>query len=351
MRICYITTLLTELYGGSRSGLCLASELGKLDNVVDVYTHKCLPECARLVYSNNIKIVETGFPRITNHDLGAVFDYLFVFNLVFRIRGRFDLFIVQGARGSFAGLLTKKLLTKYRGVPIISYTDEMPRFAFDMKVETLASRKGIKKFLARVAVPIVKFIDRVSIRNLDQVVVNGEWAYEQFKRVYGLDCPIVYPSIDTERFKKYAKQDAKSSLGFNDEVKVFITISKLTMRKRVNEALRVYLEYSEKFSKSHFFIIGDGPELERLKKIADEMSIRTISFLGNIFDDDILSIYYSAADYFIFTAKNEPFGLAPYEAKAAGCELIPADIIYPVLRREDSAKKMLQVYEQIINEH
>jgi glycosyltransferase involved in cell wall biosynthesis len=55
----------------------------------------------------------------------------------------------------------------------------------------------------------------------------------------------------------------------------------------------------------------------------------------------------NAADYFIFTAFKEPFGIAPLEAKAAGCKVIPQELPYPLLNWKEHAQKVAALYQNI----
>ena len=63
-------------------------------------------------------------------------------------------------------------------------------------------------------------------------------------------------------------------------------------------------------------IIGDGPELNRLKKIAQP----NIKFLGHQTDDAVRN-YYAKCSAFIMP-QEEDFGLVPVEAMACGCPVV-----------------------------
>lgn len=63
-------------------------------------------------------------------------------------------------------------------------------------------------------------------------------------------------------------------------------------------------------------IVGDGPELEPLQKIAGQYT----NFLGKVGDEDLKKLY-SEARGFIFPGVDD-FGMTPIRARASGCPVI-----------------------------
>lgn len=325
--------------------LYYASELVKQGNEVVIYTHKFSSDCSHLV-SENVKIIETGFPKVKSHDFAVFLDYLLLPNLVAKIDEDFDLIQMWGAKGALAGFILRKLRKKYANVPMLYYTGEPPRFAYDLRNETL-NRIGKIGLMLRIAIPIVKHLDKISVRSMEEIIVNADWVSEQFQEIYGRDCKVIYPGVEIDRFGKRSKQEARRMLGLTEDLKTFLSISKLHLRKRIDEALKVYQEYSKDMEKAAFFIIGDGPEEDNLRSLVEKLGLRGVTFLGRLSDEEV-TLYYQAADYFIFTAKNEPFGIAPLEAKVTGCELIPEDRPNPIISWEESVKQMIKIYEDIL---
>lgn len=80
-------------------------------------------------------------------------------------------------------------------------------------------------------------------------------------------------------------------------------------------------------------IIGDGEEIDNLRKMTEEFNLsKVITFHGNI-DNDKINNYYTEADIFVFPTLAEGFGIVLLEAMVAGniivatnCTSIP-DII------------------------
>ena len=334
-------------YGGERHMLHYASTLGEWGHEVVIYTHMFSPDCRQLIFSNNVRLIETGFPRVKSHYLQVLFSHLFVLNLAARVRGEFDLIQVWGGEGVLAGALLRRFRRKYAGVSMLLVTGEPPRFAYDLEEESLAGKNMLWKLVLRMGVPVVRYLDKISVRQMDMVVVNNDWVSEQFQDIYARECRIIYPGVETERFKRYSKDEARNILGLNRDLKIFLSVSKLHPRKRIDDAIRVYGEYSAKLESTVFFIIGDGPEENALKELAQRLGMNDVIFLGRLSDEQV-AIYNQAADYFIFTAKNEPYGIAPMEAKVAGCQLLPEDKLNPIISWEESAEQIFKLYKDIL---
>ena len=73
-------------------------------------------------------------------------------------------------------------------------------------------------------------------------------------------------------------------------------------------------------------VIGEGPDRERLEKLAAELGItERVRFLGRV-DDAELARWQRTARAFCSLSEREAFGLAPAEALAAGAAVVLSDI-------------------------
>ncbi|KZX14788.1 GDP-mannose-dependent alpha-(1-6)-phosphatidylinositol monomannoside mannosyltransferase [Methanobrevibacter cuticularis] len=109
----------------------------------------------------------------------------------------------------------------------------------------------------------------------------------------------------------------------NNEIFTIGTISYLENRKRIDILINAFLKADIK--NSLLLIGGKGPELENLKKIANN-DLR-IKFLGFVPDHD-MNDFYNSLDVFVFPTIMEGYGLPIVEAMA--CEK-------PVITLEDGS--------------
>jgi glycosyltransferase involved in cell wall biosynthesis len=71
-------------------------------------------------------------------------------------------------------------------------------------------------------------------------------------------------------------------------------------------------------------IVGDGPEVRRLRRLANVLSITDrVDFLGRI-DDQALAREYAGARCFCHPSVQEAFGIVVVEAMAAGLPVVAA---------------------------
>jgi glycosyltransferase involved in cell wall biosynthesis len=73
-------------------------------------------------------------------------------------------------------------------------------------------------------------------------------------------------------------------------------------------------------------IVGDGPERDRLRKLAADLGLRErVDFLGFVEDHDEVLAQMRAATVFCSPSTREGFGITVVEAMAAGCAVVAAD--------------------------
>lgn len=104
-----------------------------------------------------------------------------------------------------------------------------------------------------------------------------------------------------ERFKlKREKQD------------FYLTASRLVPYKRIDLIVEAFSKMPEK----KLVVIGDGPEMSKIRKIAGA-NIEILGFQPN----DVMEEYMMDAKAFVFAAE-EDFGITPVEAQACGTPVI-----------------------------
>ena len=113
---------------------------------------------------------------------------------------------------------------------------------------------------------------------------------------------MIHPPVDTKSFSIIEKAEKQE---------YFLMVGRLIAYKRHSVAIRAFNEL-----KLPLKIIGRGPELERLKKIAGP----TIEFLNRV-EDEELKKYYAECQAVIFP-QEEDFGIVAIEALSSGKPLI-----------------------------
>ena len=162
----------------------------------------------------------------------------------------------------------------------------------------------IIKRLIPFAMNYIRLWDKISADRVDIFIANSNFVARRIKKYYNKESLVINPPVDTKRFSiiKNAKQQ---------EEKYFLMVGRLITYKRHDIAIKAFNKLGLKLK-----IIGRGPELDRLKKIAKS----NIEFLNRV-DDENLKKYYAGCEAFIFP-QEEDFGIVAIEALASGKPLI-----------------------------
>ncbi len=135
----------------------------------------------------------------------------------------------------------------------------------------------------------------------------------------------IYNGIDPERFKApFDKEAYRRDLGLKSDTKVVLTVGSLIERKRVDLFIRAAAEVVKKENNVTFLIAGEGPLLEQLKKLVEELGLtESVRFLGRRSDvDRLLRI----GNIFVLSSSAEGFPLVNIEACAAGAAVVSTDV-------------------------
>lgn len=145
--------------------------------------------------------------------------------------------------------------------------------------------------------------DKHAAQQPDIMVANSSHGQAMIKKYYQRDSVVVYPPVDTKRFKLVKAPETRHG---------YVTAGRQTPYKRIDLAVSACSQL-----KLPLIVIGNGPEHKRLEKLAG----RSITFLTNVSDEDIVR-HFQAAQGFIFPTDVEDFGVTAVEAMAAGTPVI-----------------------------
>lgn len=147
-------------------------------------------------------------------------------------------------------------------------------------------------------------------------------------RLSGLGVPredirVIPNGIDMDEIRSAplpASNGETTSAGFD-----VLFAGRLIKEKRVDVLLNAFDRVAETHDAT-LGIIGDGPEADRLERLAGSLECaENVTFLGFIEDHDDVLGHMRAARVFASPSVREGFGITYVEAMAAGCTVIGAD--------------------------
>lgn len=137
---------------------------------------------------------------------------------------------------------------------------------------------------------------------------------------------IVQSRCDTKKFDpalyKKGRKELRAKLGYKDDDIIIIFTGRVVQYRDLESdirALKILQNYDHRF---RLLIVGEGDDMERLKKLSSELEIEEkILFFGKIPFDQIPR-YLSIADIFISTPTNEAISRSVLEAMSMGMPVI-----------------------------
>ena len=182
----------------------------------------------------------------------------------------------------------------------VSYCHNPFRYAWNERHRTLAERSDP---LSRAALSRLfrrwREWDWIAAQRVDRYVTNSSTTQARIKAYFGRDSTVVYPPVETDRFKPLAAGSH------------YLVLSALLSHKQIDVAVEAFNRL-----RAPLVIAGGGPDSRRLMRMAGP----TIRFAGRVSDADVARLLGSCRALVVTT--GEEFGIAAVEAQAAGRPVI-----------------------------
>lgn len=150
--------------------------------------------------------------------------------------------------------------------------------------------------------------DRHAAKQPDYVIANSTHTQAMIKRYYRRDSTVVFPPVETDRFKLPGNVKPVPRHGF-------VVAGRQTPYKRFDLAIKACDEL-----KVPLVVIGDGPDHRRLEKLAKKLPGRSTTFLTNVSDQQLVEHFRSSLGFIM--PNMDDFGIVAVEALAAGTPVI-----------------------------
>jgi glycosyltransferase involved in cell wall biosynthesis len=186
----------------------------------------------------------------------------------------------------------------------ICYCHSPMRYAWDLQDQYLKDSgldSGLKGFYAKYVLNKIRKWDLKTSENVDYFIANSNHIAQRIKKIYNRESIVIYPPVDVDFFSlEEQKED------------YYFTASRLVSYKKT----QLIVEAFNELPLLKLIVAGDGPEFEKLQKIA-KSNVEFVGFVDNL----RLKNYMQKAKGFVFAAE-EDFGIIPVEAQACGTPVI-----------------------------
>jgi glycosyltransferase involved in cell wall biosynthesis len=185
------------------------------------------------------------------------------------------------------------------GAVHVSYCHNPFRYAWSEREATLRARHPLVRPALRLLLNRWRQWDWIAAQRVDRYVANSHLTAARIRRYFGRESTVLYPPVETARF-------STAPVGEH-----YMVLAELMAHKRIDIAIRAFNAL-----RRPLLVVGDGPEMRRLKRIAGP----TVTFAGRASDERVADLL-ARARALVVTATEE-FGIAAVEALAAGRPVI-----------------------------
>jgi glycosyltransferase involved in cell wall biosynthesis len=186
----------------------------------------------------------------------------------------------------------------------LSYVHSPMRYAWDLQRQYLQDAgldEGIRGAMAKILLHYLRIWDKRSSNDVDYFAANSSYIAGRIAKAYGRASEVIYPPVDVEYYRMH-----------KDKEDFYLTVSRLVPYKKVGLLAEAFNAMPEK----RLVVIGDGPEFEKIKKMA-KGNIKLMGYQKS----EVLREMMQKAKAFVFAAE-EDFGITPLEAQACGTPVI-----------------------------
>lgn len=188
----------------------------------------------------------------------------------------------------------------------ISYVHSPVRYAWDLQHQYLKEvglTKGLKGWIAKIILHYIKIWDTRTSNGVDCFIANSQFVAKRIWKCYRRKAAVIYPPVDVEAFEFCDKKE-----------NFYLTASRMVPYKKMDLIVEAFTKMADK----KLIVIGDGPDFEKIQKIAKGHS--NIKLMGYQ-PFKVLREHMQKAKAFVFAAE-EDFGITPVEAQACGTPII-----------------------------
>ena len=224
------------------------------------------------------------------------------------------------------------IMAAYAGFATLLFKLSNPKVPFLLTLQEGVPLKRIKK-IVKLIHPFFKmiFTRADSIQAISHYLADFAKDMGHTKKIYvvpnGVDTRLFDVHFSGEEVEHYknivGKQKSHHSLGSIDpENIILVTTSRLVEKNAVDIIIKAMPLLPDSIK---LLIIGDGPDMSKLKELADEMPDEKITFFGHLPNEQIPK-YLKACDIFIRPSRSEGFGISFIEAMATGIPVITTPV-------------------------
>src|SRR3954451_25459658 len=159
------------------------------------------------------------------------------------------------------------------GAVHVCYCHNPFRYAWSEREATLAARNPFVREPLRLLLNRWRQWDWIAAQRVDAYVPNSPLTAARIRRYWGPEADVLHPPVELGRF-------APGPVGSH-----YVVVAELMAHKRIDVAIEAFNRL-----RRPLLVVGDGPELRRLRRLAGP----TVRLTGRLGDEDVADLLRSA---------------------------------------------------------
>ncbi len=185
------------------------------------------------------------------------------------------------------------------GVKKVFYCHTPVRHAYDLRNYYLSRMPWWKRLFFRPLTYLSKLVYNYGFRQMDIVIANSKNVQQRIKQYLKTDSTVIYPPIQTNKFKWLGQQD------------YYLSFARVDKLKRVGDIVRAFQQMPDK----KLIVCSGGDDLVNIKRLAH--NYKNIEIKGWVGDDELRQLVGNCIAT-LYIPLDEDFGMTPLESMSAG---------------------------------
>ena len=150
-----------------------------------------------------------------------------------------------------------------------------------------------------------------TMRKFDEIVVPSQFLVDVFAK-YGLKAKAIFNFADTAKFEFREREMLKP---------VFLSNRNFEAHYNVRDVLRAFQIIQNRYPKAALLVAGFGAQEAELKRLAEDLKLKNIEFVGKVSNDEMARLY-EKADVYLNSSLVDNMPLSIIEAFSAGTPVV-----------------------------
>ena len=150
-----------------------------------------------------------------------------------------------------------------------------------------------------------------TMRYFDRIIVPSQFLVEVFAR-FSLQTNAISNFVETEKFRFQKRESLRP---------IFLSNRNFEPHYQVADVLRAFSLIQKKICNAHLMLIGSGHQEADLKKLAAELQLKNVEFVGRV-EPNMMPEYYNKSDIYLNSSIVDNMPLSIIEAFCCGLPVV-----------------------------